>query len=144
MRFERVLIAIDASPLAARAAQVGIELAHSLTAQIGFVHVIDHSLYFGPESGVAADELARQARQDRNRLFAEIRSQLPVGTEALEFTTQGSPGPAIVEAAREWGADIIVIGSHGRRGITRALVGSVAESVMRQARCPVLVVRVIN
>ena len=48
---------------------------------------------------------------------------------------------AILQAASEWGADLIVIGSHGRDGLTRALLGSVAEGVMRQAPCPVLVVK---
>jgi nucleotide-binding universal stress UspA family protein len=46
-----------------------------------------------------------------------------------------------VNAAKEWPADVIVIGSHGRAGVTRVLLGSVAEAVMRHAPCPVLVVR---
>ena len=53
----------------------------------------------------------------------------------------GSPVGEVVKAAKDWPADLIVIGSHGRGGIRRALLGSVAEGVMRQAPCPVLVVR---
>jgi universal stress protein A len=53
----------------------------------------------------------------------------------------GKPAAEIVNAAKEWPADVIVIGSHGRAGVTRVLLGSVAEAVMRHAPCPVLVVR---
>jgi nucleotide-binding universal stress UspA family protein len=53
----------------------------------------------------------------------------------------GTPATAITKAAKDWPADLIVIGSHGRSGMRRALLGSVAEGVMRNAPCPVLVVR---
>jgi len=59
----------------------------------------------------------------------------------LEFVQSGAPAATITEAARQWSADLIVIASHGRSGMRRALFGSVAEGVMRNAPCPVLVVR---
>ena len=58
-----------------------------------------------------------------------------------EFIHVGKPASEIIRTAKEWPTDIIVIGSHGRHGIQRALLGSVAEAVMRHAPCPVLVIR---
>jgi nucleotide-binding universal stress UspA family protein len=141
MGFQKMLIAVDDDPIAARAAEVGMDLARSLHAQVALIHAIDPSLTFAPDIGIGADEFALRAQQDGTRLMADLRARLPAGTQARQFISQGSPGSEIVKAAREWEADLIVIGSHGRHGITRALVGSVAEAVMREAPCPVLVVR---
>ena len=140
MSIQKVLIAIDEDPIAARAADVGMDLARSLHAQVALLHVVDPALILAPEAGIAADELAVSARQDAARLVADFRARLQADAHALGFIPLGSPGPEIVKAAKERQADLIVIGSHGRRGITRALVGSVAEAVMRHAPCPVLVV----
>lgn len=140
MSIQKVLIAIDEDPIAARAADVGMDLARSLHAQVALLHVVDPALILAPEAGIAADELAVSARQDAARLVADFRARLQADAHALGFIPLGSPGPEVVKAAKEWQADLVVIGSHGRRGITRALVGSVAEAVMRHAPCPVLVV----
>lgn len=141
MHFQKLLIAVDDDPIAAHAAEVGMDLAQSLNAEVALIHAIDPSSIFAPESEVVADELALRAEQDGTRLMADFRTRLPLTPHALQFIPQGPPGSEIVKAAREWAADLIVIGSHGRHGITRALVGSVAEAVMRDAPCPVLVVR---
>jgi len=141
LRFQKVLIAVDDDPIAARAAEVGVDLARTLHARVALIHAIDPSLIFAPEIGIAADELALRAEQDGTRLMADFRARLPAGMLASQFLPEGPPGAEIVKAAREWEADLIVIGSHGRSGITRALVGSVAEAVMREASCPILVVR---
>ena len=141
MSFRKVLVAIDEDPVAAHAAEVGVELAGRLNAQVALIYVIDPALVLNPEAGIGADELAQKAREDAARLVAGFRARLQLDTRALGFIPLGSPGSEIVKAAREWEADVIVIGSHGRRGITRALVGSVAEAVMRHAPCPVLVAR---
>ena len=141
MNFQKVLISVDEDAIAAHAAEVGMELARGLRAQVALIYVIDPALAITPESGIAADELAIAARQDAARLVADFRARLQADAHALAFVPLGSPGSEIVKAAKEWQADLIVIGSHGRRGITRALVGSVAEAVVRHAPCPVVVVR---
>ena len=141
MSFQKVLITIDEDPVAAHAAEVGMALARRLDAQVALIHVIDPALVLDPEAGIGADELAVEARQNAARLVANFRARLQADASAFGFVPLGPPGSEIVKAAREWQADVIVIGSHGRRGITRALVGSVAEDVMRHASCPVLVVR---
>ena len=118
-----------------------MELARRLDAQVALIHVIDPALVLDPEAGIGADELVQKAREDAARVVAGFRARLQADARALGFVPLGSPGSEIVKAATEWQADVIVIGSHGRRGITRALMGSVAEAVVRHAPCPVLVVR---
>jgi len=141
MGIRRVLIAVDESPIAAHAADVGVDLAQSLGAELGFIHVIDSRGLTAPESGVSADRLAALAQQDGKRLLAGFRQRMPPQMTALEFVEIGQPAAEIVEAAKQWPAGLIVVGSHGRTGITRALLGSVAEGIVRHAPCPVLVIR---
>jgi nucleotide-binding universal stress UspA family protein len=82
-----------------------------------------------------------QAKRDSKRLLAGFRKRLSLPVSTLEFAPTGTPAAAIVGTAKEWSADLIVIASHGRAGVARALLGSVAEGVMRNAPCPVLVIR---
>ena len=141
MNFRKILIAVDSGPVAAHAAEVGSALAQSLGASVALIYAVDPTLAAAPESGIAASELVALAEQEGKRLLAGFRERLALQATTLEFVEVGQPASAIVNAAKEWPADIIAIGSHGRGGVRRALVGSVAEAVMRHAPCPVLVVR---
>jgi len=136
----RVLIALSSGPLAVHAANVGMELARSLKAELAFVHVIDEPSEIGADGGVSEEEAIRTAKDDGKDLIAAIRQRAPE-LAAQEFTPIGRPSIEIVKAAKEWPANLIVIGSHGRGGIQRVVLGSVAESVMRHAPCPVMVVK---
>src|SRR5438128_1429705 len=131
MGFRKILIAVDNGPIAAHAADVGAELAHSLGAEVAFIHTIDLALAVAPESGVPADELIALAEQDGKGLLDSFRERLPAPLSALEFLPRGKPAGEIIKAAKEWPADLIVIGSHGRGGVQRALFGSVADAVMQ-------------
>jgi nucleotide-binding universal stress UspA family protein len=142
MSFRRILIAVDESAFAARAAEAGFELARSLGAEVALTHVVDPSVdAYAPEGGIPASELIGLAQQDGRRLVAAFSQRASLQPAPLEFVHVGKPATEIVRAAKDWPADLIVIGSHGRGGIGRLLLGSVAEAVMRHAACPVLVVR---
>ena len=141
MSFRKVLVAVDSSPLAVHAADVGAELARALGAELAFIHVVDLAVGFLPDTGVPAGELVALAEKSGKELLEQFRRRLPEATVPLEFMTTGKPAKEIVKAAREWPAEVIVIGSHGRGGVKRVLLGSVAEGVMRHAECPVLVIR---
>jgi nucleotide-binding universal stress UspA family protein len=143
MAFEKILIAVDASPIAAHAADVGMELARRLGAEPGFIHVIDPSVGYVPESGIPAAELIALAEQSGKELLEGFRQRAGEGsTPTLALSAIGNPVHEIVRAAKDLPADIIVVGSHGRGGLKRMVLGSVAEGVTRHAACPVLVVRV--
>lgn len=142
MSFKRILIAVDESAFAAHAADVGIELAKSLRAEIAFIHALDPSIArAAPEIGVPAEKLIAMEEQEAKDLLSAFRERAGASPAALVFVEMGKPASKIVEGARSWRADLIVIGSHGRGGVERLLLGSVAESVVRHASCPVLVVR---
>ena len=142
MVFRKILIAIDDEPIAAHAADVGAELAQRVGAEMAFIHVIDAELVNPADTGIQPAVLVASAKEDARKLIDHFRERLQQpSSSALEFVQIGSPLTEIVNAAKEWPADLIVIGSHGRGGVRRALLGSVAEGVMRHAPCPVLVVR---
>lgn len=87
-------------------------------------------------SETVSTEFLESARRQLAPLASRI-TDVPVETQVLT----GLPGVAIVSAARDWNADLIVMGSHGRTGIGRLLMGSIAEHVLRHATCPVLTIR---
>jgi nucleotide-binding universal stress UspA family protein len=139
--FRKVLIAVDGSPVSTHAAEVGTALAHSAGAEVAFVHAVDPSEAYGPETGLSAPELMAEAEREGRRLLAAHQQRAGGTPSPLGFEVVGKAAPEIVRAAREWPADVVVVGSHGRSGAGRVLLGSVAEAVVRHAPCPVLVVR---
>ena len=142
MAFHKILIAVDSEPIAVRAVDVGAELASALRAEIALINVVDSALgYPADTGGVPPGEILALAKQDAKKLISNLRRHLSAETIVMELVPVGSPATEIVRAANDWSADMIVLGSHGRKGVQRALLGSVAEAVMRQARCPVLVIR---
>jgi nucleotide-binding universal stress UspA family protein len=140
MLFGKILIAVDSAPIAAHAADVGCELARLAGAEVALIHVIDPELVNAADTGIQPAVFAASAKDEARKLIDAIRLHLPQGN-TREFVEIGGAASEIVKAAKDWPADLIVIGSHGRSGLKRALLGSVAEAVMRHAPCPVLVVR---
>jgi nucleotide-binding universal stress UspA family protein len=129
MSFQRILIAVDEQPMSLRAAEVGTALGGAVGGEIALINVNNPATGFD------------QAELQSKRLLRHLRDRLLLPPTTHEFVQTGIPGPTIAKKAKEWPADVIVIASHGRAGIPRALFGSVAEEVMRNAPCPVLVVR---
>jgi nucleotide-binding universal stress UspA family protein len=139
MRFQHVLVAVDGSEFAAHALEVAGSLATAVGAQIGLVHVIDPKLV-GSETGVPADQRWAMLRADGQGLLETAAATIPAHAHCWKFLREGTPGAEIVDSARKWPADLIVIGTHGRSGLTRLVFGSTAEGVTRHAPCPVVVV----
>lgn len=140
MSFRRILIALDDSAIAARAVEVGTDLATALKAQAALVYVVDPTIAFQPDSGITAEEWVATLKREGQSFLATAaqRTREPL---AWQFLREGKPADQILAAAREWEADVIVVGTHGRSGVSRVVLGSTAESVVRHAPCPVLVVK---
>jgi nucleotide-binding universal stress UspA family protein len=142
MHFKRILIAIDESTFAAHAADIGSDLAAQLGAEVAFVTVIDAAaMPYAADSGVPAGEWLDMLRRDAKALlnaFASRRVQTP---PPLQFLEEGKPATKILDAARNWPADLIVMGTHGRNAVANVLLGSVAQGVLHHAPCPVMVLR---
>jgi nucleotide-binding universal stress UspA family protein len=141
LAFKKILIAVDGEPIAAHAVDVGTELAGLADAEVALIHVIDPELVNAADTGVQPAVLEAGARDEAHSLIDGFRNRISLKSPVLAFAPIGGAASEIVQAGKDWPADLIVIGSHGRGGIRRALLGSVAEGVMRQASCPVLVVR---
>lgn len=139
---ETVLVAFDGSPLAERALTYAIETFPE--AAITTVYVINpiDSVVDVEAGGLAVAGDWYDRAQDRagriNAAAADLAADR--GTELDTVTSVGKPATAILDYARDHGIDQIVMGSHGRSGLDRAILGSVAETVTRRARIPVTVI----
>ncbi len=150
----RILLATDGSEEATLAAQTAIDLANKPGSELHVVYVrislyspALSEAYEGYEMGVDVgaylqDESDELARRGQGRLDEQVRKiKAAGGSVAQAHLRVGRPEAEITALAKEIGAGLIVVGSRGLGGIRRALLGSVSDSVVRHAHCPVLVVR---
>jgi nucleotide-binding universal stress UspA family protein len=134
----RVLYATDFSEPSAAAFQVACALSRDDGSQLLILHVL------APPATVLEMEQAFLAPEERlKQAMGELRRLKPAETGALTdyLLRQGTPAEEILRAAEERHCDLIVLGTHGRGGLGRVLMGSVAEAVLRRAACPVVTVR---
>ncbi|GAB3019551.1 universal stress protein [Natronobiforma cellulositropha] len=136
-----VLVALDDSEPARVAFDYALETFPD--ADITAVHVVDISgSVYGEYGHVGADALLEQKREDAAALFDDLLETAPPHDGSITTETAvGSPARELVAYADEHDVDHVVIGSHGRSGVSRVLLGSVAEVVARRAPCPVTIVR---
>jgi nucleotide-binding universal stress UspA family protein len=135
-----ILLATDLGPASSRAVDEAIDLAQRLRAQVLVMSVIDPANLSLPNG--RAVERVDQVRDERSRIAAAFAARGRAAGVPVRFLIwEGEPGEAILEAAAAENADMIVVGTHGRGGLGRLLLGSVSEHVIRHADLPVLVVR---
>ena len=140
-KLKRMIVAVDFSEQSRNALYDAIELAKPFDAQIILLHVVE-AIVFPPDVEVVElAVLARRLNEEAAKLLSEWRKEAAPQARVREDLRAGTPYREIVEAADEHNADLLVLGTHGRTGLSRLLIGSTAERVMRQAPCPVLVVR---
>jgi nucleotide-binding universal stress UspA family protein len=140
---KNILVPTDLSHHAEAAFDYACELATKLDATVHLVNVIGIPALGVPELGVAVtstmiDSMIADNQQALDALAARHRADTRIGQILMKT---GDARDMIDQAAKELGADLIVMGTHGRRGFSRALLGSVAETVVRTAPCPVLTIR---
>jgi nucleotide-binding universal stress UspA family protein len=135
-----ILVPIDFSANAEQALDYACELAGKVGATVRLIHALS-----SPPSALQValsedilENLVKEHREALEKLAGARRESVRFGESTVEV---GDPRDTIVEAARTQGADLIVMGTQGRRGLSRVVMGSVAEDVVRHAPCPVLVVR---
>jgi len=139
-----LLCATDLSGPAAAAEAQALRLAVAMDAEVVFLHVaLETPLYReGPFSMADVQRVYdAQRRWAEDQLAARVRAAAAAGVRARTVLTAGVPADAIVRVAKAEKAAMIVIGTHGRSGLDRFVLGSVAERVIRRARCPVVTVR---
>ncbi len=144
MSFHRILVAVDSSPLSITAARTGLELARALGAEAAIVHAVEPPVDLSGEIGIPDEVLLEVAGPETGKIIASLERSADLPPNTLQFIRVGHAQEVIGRVAAEWSADLIVIGSHGRGGLGRVLLGSVAEAVVRHAACPVLITRKVE
>jgi glycine betaine transporter len=137
--WKRILIPTDFSEASATAVHQGIELARTFRAELLLLNVGDQAAEMATEFPIGLDASLADARRERLLKVLTPSAERELHPELL--FSEGAPAAEIVRCARERTVDLIVMGTHGRSGVSHALLGSVAERVVRTAPCPVLVVR---
>jgi nucleotide-binding universal stress UspA family protein len=146
MQIKRILVPVDFSAHSLQALDYAVDLSKPFKAQLMVLHVVEPIYYEVPDFAGAAgaamagvfDDLHRTAHEQLVRL-TQLYAKRRVTLRALLQT--GTAHESIADTAKQLKADLIVMATHGRTGLTRLLIGSVAERVVRTATCPVLTLR---
>lgn len=140
--FKKILIPTDGSETAEYAAEQAIELAKGLGAKVIAVYVVDKSSFSGIPTESVWGSMKNILEDEGQKSLKSIKEMAKGAKVELEvIIKEGSPGNVIVKASKEKNVDLIVMGTTGRTGIDKFLLGSVSEKVVRHAHCPVMVVR---
>lgn len=146
--YQRILVPVDGSPTSERGLGEAMQLARLTGGSIRLLHVVDElSVAMGSTAGFmpAAPDTFALLRDGGSQILATARARVEAAGIAVDTVLDESLGGRIcdlvVAQAQRWPADLIVIGTHGRRGVGRLLMGSDAEQILRQAPVPVLLVR---
>ena len=143
--YRHILVPVDGSATSVRALREAIGLARQQATELELVYVMEDVLFLENEAYINYEEVQRSARKGGERTLAQAQAlvrQAHMTAEERLLEARGERiANVIIEEARRWPADLIVIGTHGRSGFSRILFGSVAEGVVRMAHVPVLLVR---
>jgi nucleotide-binding universal stress UspA family protein len=141
MLIRKIMIPTDFSDGSDAALLMASSLARDSDAKLVIVHVDEPNIVYSPGLGAAYGALPVEQRDNSKALLESVKpafAEIHVECHLLD----GTPADAIVDfAKKEEGIDLIVLGTHGRTGVTRLLMGSVSEAIVRKARCPVLTVK---
>ena len=145
--YKRILVPIDGSETSNKALVAALQMARETGGRVRLIHVVEELAYltgyeqFGGYSG----ELISAMRETGNKILndaMEIAKAAGVEADNLLYDNFGSRlAEVVTDSAKDWQADLIVVGTHGRRGVGRVLMGSGAEQILRMAPVPVLVIR---
>jgi nucleotide-binding universal stress UspA family protein len=142
---KRILVPVDFSDPSLRALDFAVELSRPLAAQVILLHAVEPVYYpvagdmygVGFDLGNVYDAIERAARTQLSELAAKLKAR---GVAVRTLLTLGTAHQVILDSAKKLKADLIVMSTHGRTGLSHVLIGSVAERVVRTAPCPVLTV----
>jgi nucleotide-binding universal stress UspA family protein len=144
--YKKILVPIDGSHTSSLGLREAIKLAKSHKARLLLVHVVEeYYAIAGGEPGPFAGEIMESMRRAGRRIIdsasALARSRGVKAQSVMLEIVSGGAADLVVRQARRWGADLIVLGTHGRRGVRRMVLGSDAEQIVRTTPVPVLLVR---
>ncbi len=138
---KRILVPVDFSDCSSKALQYAIPFAEHFGAKLLLLHVVEPFLPMTEVSTVDLGLIETKMLEDSKKQLAELENNLDPSIESQSAVRVGRPHVEIVSAAKELDADVIILSTHGRTGLSHVFMGSTAERVVRQADCPVFVVR---
>jgi nucleotide-binding universal stress UspA family protein len=141
VRVTRIVVPVDFSDCSLEAMEYAVQAARQFAAAVTILHVIEPASYGLDFTINHAGDAEKAAAALGRRLDEFVTLCKGQGIEAERRLRSGAPGAVIPSVAQESGADLIVMGTHGRRGFSHLVSGSVAEAVLRHAPCPVLTVK---
>lgn len=146
MTYKRILVPVDGSPTSNAGLKEALKLAKSQHARVCLLHVVDEMIVFNvPEGAVNVGPVIEELKRGGKRVLQKAQKLAAAQGVRAESDLRESVGVRVADVitgrARRWRADLIVMGTHGRRGVNRMLLGSDAELVLRNASAPVLLVR---
>ncbi len=147
--YSHILVPVDGSPTSRRGLLEAIRLAKVLQATVRLVHIVDETaLTLNPEAATATVPLIEQFAEAGRQVLQEsvaVAQREGVNVETvMHENLAGRVADRILDEAARWPADLVVMGTHGRRGIRHAVLGSDAEAVVHSAKTPVLLVRSVE
>ena len=147
--YSRILVPVDGSPTSNAGLDEAIKLAKQFGSQLRLLHVVDQMpLAVSAEGfGVMSVDVLGLLKEAGERVLADAKARVDAAGVPVDTLLVDSPNSRLSDhvtaVAKEWPAELIVIGTHGRRGIGRVLMGSDAEQVVRHAPVPVLLYRAV-
>ena len=146
--YKKILVPTDGSEPALKAAEQAIWIAAKSNAEILALYVIDNSLFMGLPTENAITRVKEMLEDEGRKSFDALiemslkcKEELKTEIKLVFMTKEGRPARTIRKTIEEEGIDLVVMGTAGKHGMDRFILGSVAEKVVRTASCPVLVVR---
>jgi nucleotide-binding universal stress UspA family protein len=139
LSIKKILIAIDDSPVAVKVVLTGIKFCEHLKPEIALLSVVDTN-FLMTDDGVTPSEMATMIKNEYIKNHQLLIDELFNRKGVWTFVENGKPYEVILKTAEDWKADLIIIGTHGKTGLTHLLSGSVAEKVIRHSTKPLLVV----
>ncbi|MEO6746689.1 MAG: universal stress protein [Caldimonas sp.] len=145
--YTRILVPVDGSPASNAGLAEAVKVAKLTGAQIRLLHVVDENPFLtGSEAyGALAGDVLNLLREAGEDILQDARTRVTTAGVAVDTamfdSLSGRLSDRVMEQVAEWGADLVVIGTHGRRGVRRMMLGSDAEQILRTAQVPVLLVR---
>jgi universal stress protein A len=144
IRLQKILLPTDFSNYSAAATKYACELATRFDAELHLLHTLELHLASTPGfgMGIAPPTYINESRAAAEKSLAGILDpKWSAGRTVIQAVVEGSPKTEIIQYARKQNIDLIVLATHGRTGLAHVIIGSVAETVVRTAPCPVLTVR---
>jgi nucleotide-binding universal stress UspA family protein len=139
--FKKIVIATDGSKRTQNAVETGLEIARVHQSKVHAVYVVDTVTFTSVPMDVTWENMYQLLKEEGEEAVGRVKAVAPAGVDVETHVLEGNPALEITKFAKDNDCDLIVVGTLGKSGIDRILLGSVAEKVVRIAPCPVLVIR---